>query len=159
MPVPTANTKIIAAGAWVRVRVRETAGGAIETIGLCTDASYNESFSLQEANVLGYLGPVSIDSQNYRCTIQIGSFVPEVEGLGDYGDGGDTTLSDMASTRSQVMANGKGKTFTYLEFFNQASNSVINAFAHVIVADAGARINPNSYVTGNMSFQAMERTL
>lgn len=158
MPVPTANLKIIAAGAWVRVRVRETAGAALKTIGLCTDASYNESFSLQEANVMGYLGPISIDSQNYRCTIQIGAFVPEYVNQNDYGDGGDTTFRDLVHSRATVMADGKGKTFDYLEFYNEASEEVINAFKHVIVADNGARVSPNSYVTSNLSFQAMERT-
>lgn len=158
MPYAGANTKIIASGAWAQVRVKESEGSSLKVIGLCTDASYNESFNLQEAQVMGYLGPISVDSQGYRCTIQIGTFVPEGTGSGAYADGGDTTLSDLQVTRSEVAADGKGKTFAYMEFYNKAADKVLAAFSNAIISDSGMRINPNAYVTNNMSFMAMERT-
>lgn len=160
MPLPTATTKIIAAGAFAQVRVREKSTDPLRVIGLATDASYNESFSLQEANVIGHLGAVSIDSQGYRCSIQIGTYVPEKKAQGgQYADGGDTTLSDLLPTRSDVQLDGKGKTFEYLDFFNKATGEVLNAFAHVVIADNGARIGANAYITNNISLQAIERTL
>lgn len=160
MPLPTATTKIIASGAWAQVRVREAAGDPLQVIGLCSDASYNESFQLQDANVLGHLGPISIDSQGYNCSISVGVFVPEKkEQGGQYADGGDTTLADLLPTRSDVMLNGKGKTFEYLDFYNQATGEVLNAFSHAIIADDGARIGANAYITNNVQLRAIERTL
>lgn len=149
------TTKIIASGAWVQVRIKEGDADPLMTVGLCTDASFNESFNLQEASVIGYLGPLSIDSQGYRCTIQIGTFVPET---GDADIMGETTLKDLSVTRAIVQADGKGRTFAYLDFYNKATQEVVAAFKNVIVSDNGARISPNSYVTSNMSFMAMERT-
>jgi hypothetical protein len=159
MSLPTATTKIIAAGAWAQVRVKQSSSDALQVIGLCTDASYDESFNLQDANVLGHLGPVSIDSQGYKCSIKIGTFVPEVKSDSGYPDGGDTTLSDLLPTRSQVMLDGKGKTFAYLDFYNLAKKTVINAFSMAIIGDDGARMNPNNYITNNISLQSIERTV
>lgn len=160
MPLPTADKKIIASGAWASVRVREKSSDPLKVIGLATDASYNEDFGIQQANVIGNLGAVSLDSQSYRCTIQIGTFVPEKkEQGGQYADGGDTTLSDLLPTRSDVMLNGKGKTFEYMDFYNKATGTVLNAFNHVVIESDGARINPNAYITNNIGLQAIERTL
>lgn len=159
MPLPTATTKIIASGAWAQVRIKENDGDALKVIGLCSDVSYNESFNLQEANVVGHLGPASIDSQGYRCTIQIGAFIPENPGLtSQLPDGGTAALDDLLPTRSSVMENGKGKTFAYMDFYNKATSMVMKAFSHVIISENGARINPNAYITNNISFMAIERT-
>lgn len=160
MPLPTALTKIIASGAWAQVRVREKSGDPLSVIGLVTDASYQESFNLQDANVVGHLGPISIDSQGYSCSINIGTFVPEKrEQGGQYADGGDTTVTDLLPARSTIQLDGKGKTFEYLDFYNKATGEVLNAFSHAIVADNGSRIGPNAYVTKNISLRSIERTI
>lgn len=157
------TTKIIASGAWVQVRIKKGDGDQTEVVGLCTDANFNENFNLQEAAVIGYLGPISIDSQGYRCNIQIGTFIPEAE-IGEgaaqlvAGIVADTTLKGLAATRASVMADGKGRTFAYMDFYNETNKTVIAAFSNVIVSDYGARVSPNAYVTSNMSFLAMERT-
>jgi hypothetical protein len=75
MPLPTATTKIIAGGAWAKVRVK--VNNVLYTIGMASNASYSENFALQDANVIGHLGPISIDSQGYQCTVSIGAYVPE----------------------------------------------------------------------------------
>lgn len=160
MPLPTSLTKIIASGAWAQVRVREKSGDALKVIGLATDASYNEDFGLQDANVIGHLGAVSIDSMSYRCSIQIGTYVPEKkEQGGQYADGGDTTLNDLLPTRSDVQLNGKGKTFEYMDFYNKATGEVMNAFNHVIIESDGARMGSNAYITNNISLRSIERVL
>lgn len=160
MPLASATQKIIASGAWAQVRVREKSGDPLKVIGLCTDANYNEDFGLQDASVLNHLGSISIDSQGYRCSIQIGTYVPEKkEQGGGYADGGDVTLSEMLVTRSEVQLNGKGKTFEYLDFYNTATKEVLNAFNHAIIESDGARLGSNTYVTNNISLRAIERTL
>lgn len=159
MPLPTETTKIIASGAWAQVRVR--VNGALRVIGMASNASYSENFALQDANVIGHLGPISIDSQGYSCSVSIGTFVPEnrVPVGGQYADGGDMTLNEMLPTRSDVQLAGKGKTFEYMDFYNKATGEVLTAFAHVIISDDGAQINPNAYITNNIQLRAIERTL
>lgn len=159
MPNPTPTKKIISSGAWVKVRVKDISSGAMKTIGLCTDASYTESFSLVDHNVINHIGPVSIDSQNYQCTIQIGSFVPENPSAGDkYSDGGETTFSDLMPARSDVIDTGQGRTFYYIDFYNSVTGVVLCAFAHAVVADGGSKVGAASFVTHNISLRAMERT-
>ena len=158
MPLPTPEIKIIAGGAWTKVRVRVS--GALHVIGLASRASYQENWALQDANTLGHLGPVSIDSQGYQCTISIGAYIPEnpvALGAGNYPDGGDITLNDLLPSRQRVQLNGKGRTFEYLDFFNDATGLVHVAFAHAIVADNSADMNPNAYLQQNIQLRAIER--
>jgi hypothetical protein len=159
MALPTATTKIIAGGAWCQVRIREASGGTLKVIGLATEASYSEDFQLQPAAVIGYLGPASIDSQGYTCSITIGTFVPENKASTGYPGAGDTTLTDLLSTRSEVQEAGKGKTFDYLDFYNTATGEVINAFSQAIISSDGSRIAPNSYVSQNITLLSIERTV
>ena len=158
MPLPTSTDKIIAAGAWVQVRVKDMSSGAMKVLGLCTDVSYSESFGIADNTVINHVGPVSIDAHGYQCSIQIGSFVPENPAASDkYADGGEITLSDLMPSRVDV-AGGIGRTFYYMDFYNKAADRVIDAFAHVVVADGGKRAGANAYVTHNISLRAMERT-
>ncbi len=156
---PTSTTKIIASGAWAKVRIKDMSSGAMKVIGLCTDASYTESFGLVDHSVINHVGPVSIDSQNYQCTIQIGSFVPENPSSGDkYSDGGEATFSDIMPARADVIDTGQGRTFYYMDFYNSVTGSVICAFAHAVVADGGCKLGATSFITHNISLRAMERT-
>lgn len=160
MPLPSSTVKIIASGAWAQVRVREKSGDTLKVIGLVTDADYNENFGLQKAQVLNHLGAISIDSQGYDCNIRIGTYVPELPDQGGgYADGGDTTLSQMLTTRSDVQLNGKGKTFEYMDFYNTATKTVLNAFSHAIIESDGAQIGSNQYIKNNITLQAIERTV
>lgn len=68
--------KLIAGGAWVQIAVN----GSV--VGLVTQASYDEDWGVQPANVLNYHGPVDYDSQGYSCNITLGTYVPERPGEG-----------------------------------------------------------------------------
>jgi hypothetical protein len=159
MGLPTSTRKIIASGAWVQVRVKENDGDSPKVIGLCTEVSYDEDFNLQEAHVLGLLGPASIDSQGYRCNINIGVYIPEnPDDTTVTPDGGSISMHNLMKTRSEVMLDGKGKTFSYLDFYNKASQKVIEAFSHAVISRAGGRSNATGYLTSNIGLMAIERT-
>lgn len=159
MPAATSTTKIIASGAWIQVRVKDVSNNAMKIIGLCTDVSCTESFEIQPMTVLEHIGAVSLDSHGYKCSIRIGSFVPESPNAPDkYEDKGEVVLADIMPVRSDVMLDGRGKTFYYLDFYNAATKKVLGAFAHVVITDGGMRIGANSYITHDISLEAMERT-
>jgi hypothetical protein len=112
------------------------------------------------ANVLNYHGPVDYDSQGYSCNITLGTFIPERPGMGPWPDGGVTSLSDYLVTRSEVQSNdGKPGEFDLMQFVNTATGDVINQFRKVMLASNGTQISPNSYVTANMRFMCVERTV
>jgi len=130
-----------------------------QNIGLATNASYDEDWAVNPANVLNYLGPIDYDSQGYSCTITLGTFVPEVPGGGPWPDGGMKTLHDLLPTRRQVQANaGKPGGFDTLQFINTATGDVVNQFEKVMIASNGSQISPNAYVTANIRLMAVERS-
>lgn len=146
--------KMIAGGAWVQVLVNG------DPVGLATQAAYDEDWAVNPANVLNYHGPVDFDSQGYSCTVTLGTFVPERPDSGPFPDGGVQTLADLLVTRSQVQSNsGKPGEFDLLQFVNTATGEVVNQFRKVMLASNGTQISPNSYVTANLRFMSVERTI
>jgi hypothetical protein len=149
--------KVIASGAWVQVRI--FVDGLWRAIGLATGCSYNEDYGIQPANVLNHLGPISYDSQNYTCSIQLSTFVPERKALlGILADNGEITIEDLLPTRDSIQAEGKGKTFDGLAFVNTATNETLREFSEVILASNGEQVQPNQYVSEDVRFMAVKRT-
>lgn len=148
--------QIIATGANVVVRVgRDSDSGDLE-IGLASNVSYTENFQLQKANVIGYLGPLSIDSADYSCEITIGSFVPANRRM-DSGDapGGATAFSEILPTRQTALDDGAK--FQYLEFYNKKTDTVLAAFSGIVVASAGMNVEGNTHAKQNIQLWALER--
>ena len=146
--------KLIAGGAWVQTLVMIE--GALRSIGLASGVSYDEDWNIQPANVLNYLGPISLDSQGYTCSITLSVFVPE-KTLTLYRDGGEITIEDLLPYRDDVQADGKGRGFDQLVFQNTATNKVLRSFSEAVVASNGEQVSPNAYVSENIRFLAIKR--
>ncbi len=146
--------KLVAGGAWVQVLING------DPVGLANQASYDEDWAINAVNVLNYHGPVDYDSQGYSCSITLGTFVPEKPDLGPWPDGGTKALHEFLPTRSEVQSNdGKPGEFDLLQFVNTATGEILNQFRKVMLASNGTQISPNSYVTANMRFMCVERTI
>ncbi len=157
------NQKFIAAGSWVKVEYQDTSGNW-NRLGLVTKASYQEDFHVLPAKVLGFLGPISYDSQDYSCQISIGAFIPEIPNNADVAAAaGGAPLNDMLPTRSDVQKLGKGKTFQALRFLNTGPEQtagqdvIIAQFSYVIVASDNADLQPGQYLMNNITLYAVER--
>jgi len=146
--------KMIAGGAWVQVQIMMN--GVLYGFGMASGCSYDEDWNIQQANVLNHLGPISLDSQGYTCSITLSSFVPE-KTMVLYADGGEITIEDVLPTRDEVQVDGKGREFEQLVFLNTATQKVIRSFSGVVVASNGEQVSPNAYVTENMRFLALRR--
>lgn len=157
--------RLISGGAWTQVWVQipEALGLSVSglvPVGLATGASYDEDFAVNPANVIGYHGPIDYDSQGYTCSITIQAFVPEVPGSGPWPEGGVIAIHDLLVTRAQVQSNGgRPGEFDVMQFVNLSTGEVINSFSKVMLASDGVQIAPNSFVTANMRFMSVERTL
>lgn len=148
--------KIIAGGAWVQILVDLGAGQGLQPLGMANDAGYDEDWGIQAAKVLNYLGPISLDSQDYNCTLRLGTFVPE-KALTLYADGGEITIEDLLPYRDDVQINGKSREFAQMVFQNTATNVPIRSFSGVVVASNGDQITPNAYVSSNVRLRARKR--
>jgi len=147
-------SKLIAGGAWVQVLV--AIQNVLKAVGMASGCSYDEDWGIQQANVINHLGPISLDSQAYTCSITLSLFVPEKKFV-LYADGGEITIEDLLPYRDDVQLDGKGKEFDQLLFMNTATNKVLRSFSGVVVASNGEQVSPNAYVTENMRFQALKR--
>lgn len=160
MPLPNPNAKTIATGAFVSVYIYQ--GGTRKLLGLVNNATYNEDFNNQEANVIGFYGPVSIDSMNYRCNITIGAFVParpRAANSEPYLDGGEVTLTQLIKTRTDIALSGTGTVFEQMDFTDRQSGTIIASFNFVVIGSDGVQINPTSHLTSNLQMMAIEKTV
>lgn len=148
--------KLIAGGAWVQVLVDLGEGAGLQALGLANDAGYDEDWGIQAAKVLNYLGPISLDSQDYNCSIRLGAFVPE-RTLTLYADNGEITMEDLLPYRDDVQIDGRSREFAQLVFQNTSTNVPIRSFSGVVVASNGDQITPNAYVAANIRLRARKR--
>lgn len=149
--------RLIAGGAVIQVWIQHPEQGMVP-VGLATGASYDEDWSVNPANVLGFLGPIDYDSQGYSCSLNLSTFRPMVPGGGPWPDGGTIALHDFLPTRQDVQASfGKPGEFDVMQFLNIATGEVANRFRRVMLASNGTQISPNSYITANMRLLAVER--
>ena len=150
-------TKYIAGGGWVQVHINS------EIVGLATNVTYDEDFGIQPANVLNFLGPIDYDSQGYTCNITIGTFVPEAPGTVPDSAGQGTTcifdITDIITRKTIQDSDGKPGEFTSLAFYSTSKGKNLATFERVILASNGIQVAPNSYVTANMRFMAIARTV
>ncbi len=146
--------KLIVGGAWVQVLVM--IDRKLKSIGLANSCSYDEDWNIVQGLVLNHLGPISLDSQGYTCTMNMGSFVPE-KTITLYADGGEITINDILPSRDEVQRDGKGRGFDQLVFLNTATQKVEDSFSGVVIASNGKQISPNAYVTANIRFMAIKR--
>ncbi len=148
--------KLIAGGAWVQVLVDMGDGQGLQALGLANAAGYDEDWGIQAAKVLNYLGPISLDSQDYNCSLRLGAFVPEKK-LTIYADQGEITIEELLPYRDDVQVDGKSREFTQLVLQNTTTNEPIRSFSGVVVAYNGDQITPNAYVSSNMRLRARKR--
>lgn len=161
MPLPNASEKLIQQGHSCNIVIYD-ANNVKKTVGLVMNASYNEDFNVVPAQVLGFFGPISLDAQNYSCTITLGAYVPlkpkEVITV-PYLDGGTTTLAQQLKTRSEVALTGKGTVIPQIDFTDIQVGTVYNSFNQAIITSNGTSIGAAAYVTQNISLTCIERTI
>lgn len=138
--------------------------GATYPLGLVTGASYDEDFGIQGSRCLNFLGPLTYDSQDYSCMINLGSYVPQKQGSGTtdapYPDGGTKNLMDFLPLRSTIQSNqGIPGGFDTVQFVNTATGAIVNQFENVVIASDGTQVSPNSYLTNSIRLLAVERSI
>ena len=134
------NTRNIAGGAWVGVKVNGN------LVALVSNASYQEDFAVQPANVLNYLGPISYDSQSYSCNLTLGLLVARDK----------QEIFQLIPTRDKVSRDGKIPT-NEIEFIDSADNIILESFSGCVISSHGTNVVPNAYVTKDMQLMCIKR--
>jgi hypothetical protein len=155
--LPNIQGAIIATGYNCHVRVGESATDA-EIIALVTSFQANEDFQVQDAVVIGNLGPVSIDPQGYTCSITLDSFLPAkriLEGEVQYTGGGKKAVMDHVPARAQFMTDGALPKIVYMDFYNKRDGIILASFQGVLVTSNGVSVEGNSYARNNVQMRAL----
>jgi hypothetical protein len=125
MGLPYLSGRIIAEGYNCIVRAGASATDA-QTIALVSSFQATEDFQVQEAVVLGNLGPIALDPQGYTCSITMDGFLPSRGVLGAgilRAEDGTTSITDvMAAQTRETFMNGTAVKFEYLDFYNKHAN-------------------------------------
>jgi hypothetical protein len=159
MAMPNITGNVIATGFNCHVRVGENPSAA-EPVAFVTSFQANEDFQVQEATVLGNLGPVSIDPQGYNCSITLASFVPAkklLDGTQQYEDGGKKCIMDYMPTRATFMDSASINKIAYMDFYNRKAGKILAAFEGVIVSSEGIQAEGNTYVRSNVQMRALSK--
>jgi hypothetical protein len=162
MAFPNITGTIIAIGFNCQVRSGTNAADA-QPIALVASFQGTEDFGVQDATVLGHLGPVALDPQSYTCSITMDGFLPSKgvipEGEQQYaGDGGKTAITNVIKdhTREKFMDAGAISKTEYLDFYNRKAGKVLAAFKGVILTSYGVSADGNAYVRNNVQMRALE---
>jgi hypothetical protein len=159
MPLPNVSGDIIAKGHDCHVRIGNTAADA-EIVGFVTTYNYSQDFQIQDAICLGNLGPISLDSQGYNCSITLAAFVPSkgiINKEQQYADGGKISLVDIMPNRAKFMDDNGIVKFPYMDFYNKKKGVVLDAFSGVIIANEGKSVEGNAYARQNVQMRALEK--
>jgi hypothetical protein len=141
---------------FVRVSTAENATSANKTIGYVTSFQATEDFQVQEATVLGHLGPVAIDPQGYTCTINIAAFISADLGNAPKKETDSAiAIEDTMPDREEFMDAGNIEKFSYLEFWDKKNDRVVAKFTGVLVTSNGVQSEGNAYVRTNISMRAL----
>jgi hypothetical protein len=160
MALPNVTGTIIASGYNCHVRVGSNAADA-QPIALVASFQANEDFGVQDATVLGHLGPVALDPQSYTCSITMDGFLP-AKGVLDnaiqYADGGKVAVTDVVKdqTREKFMDTASINKTEYLDFYNKKAGKVLASFKGAILTSYGINAEGSSYVRNNVQMRALE---
>ena len=74
-----------------------------------------------------------------------------------YADGGEITITDLLPYRTDIQAEGRGKSFDQLIFLNTSQQKVLQSFSGCMVDSNGMQVANSAYVTANIRLLAMRR--
>ena len=162
MPLPNVTGTIIAIGYNCQVRAGKNPSDA-KPVALVASFQANEDFGVQEASVLGHLGPVALDPQSYTCSITMDGFLPAKgvipDGAQQYaGDDGKIAFTNVIKdqTREKFMEAGDVSKIEYLDFYNKKAGKVLASFKGAILTSYGINADGNAYVRNNVQMRALE---
>jgi hypothetical protein len=150
---------------FVRASKAEDATSPDRTIGYVTSFQATEDFGVQEAVVLGNLGPIALDPQSYTCNIQIAAFIlaqkketgTHLENAPTDGTHDAASLEEDIPGRDEFMKDSDTsiEKYSYLDFYNKKTGKIIAKFTGVIITSNGVQSEGNSYVRHNVSMRAL----
>lgn len=163
MGLPNTTGAVIASG--YNCFLRD--GKSKQAIAFIASFQATEDFQVQDAVVIGHLGPIVVDPQGYTCSITMDGFLAAKGKIGDggpqYEAGGNsfaTSINDIPevqnSTRVGFMDEGAMHRIETLEFFNRKSGKVLATFIGCILTSYGISADGNAYVRNNVQMRALD---
>jgi hypothetical protein len=162
MSLANANSHIITNGASVVIMASKNSDTPDTILGLTTNASWQENFSIQEAVVIGHFGPVSLDPQGYNCSITLGVFIPRTGKIGNYTYSSQVSKSILEDLpgKDAIFTNattGLKLTYQSFAFHNKDTNTTLAKFYGVMLESEGGQVEGNAYARANITLRALAK--
>ena len=139
--------RTVANGAWLLLKIDQ------EDFGLVTNVTWDENFAVQPVEVLNVLGPLTLDTTGYSCSIDIESFVPRrLDEFNKIING-----SRIVPTRDEVKDDGFLPDRT-LALVDTADKITHNQFARTVLSSNRKTVQANNFVTYSLSWMSTGRT-
>jgi len=168
---PTMASKIpsgvLGGGAWMMVVVThidpKTQAQTEIDLSICSEFTYDEDFHVNPAEVIGFLGPIVYDSQGYTCQISMSTYVKRPSAIitNQVQQKMFEDIMTLFPIRSDILADG-ALAENILRVYDIADTSqagILNEFHGAVLSTNGVQIRPNSYITRNARYFAVERAI
>ncbi len=139
--------RLVANGAWLLLKVDQ------DDFGLVTNVTWDENFAVQPVEVLNVLGPLTLDTTGYTCSIDIESFVPRDNSDFDRIINGKR----LVPTRDEVKDDGFMPD-RILSIVDTADKITHNRFERSVLSSNRKTIQANNFVTYSLSYMSTGRT-
>jgi len=152
---------VLGGGAWmlvsiIRIDPISNAQGVELDLSICSEFTYDEDFHVNPAEVIGFLGPIAYDSQGYSCQLSMGLYVRRPGST-------NTTLpwddiNALFPLREDIILDG-ALAENIIRVYDIGSGQILNEFIGCVLSTNGVQIRPNSYITRNARYFAVQRSI
>jgi len=150
---------VLGGGAWMLVSLTKMVAGTSTPeftvdLSIASELTYDEDYHVNPAEVIGFLGPIAYDSQGYTCQLSMTLYVKRPSSA-------DTTLpwddiEKIFPLREQIIQDG-ALAENELRIYDIATFDILNAFEGCVLSTNGVQLRPNSYITRNARYYAVQR--
>jgi len=163
LPITTGKVLITGRNVWVEA---EYTKNTFRPLAFSTEFQANEDYQVQEATVLGFFGPISMDAQGYNCTLTFNGFVPSAETkeglLTKYPFVDKSGQTEHCAPLDWKPYRGRFMEMDGLPYFETlrlmasvGGQKPLAVFRQVIITSFGLSVNGNEYMRNNVQARAL----
>jgi len=145
---------------WVRVNLNDTDPTRAQIIGFVQDINIRKNISVQRAEVLGELLPVSIDPTSVQTSVTMKGFVPSAallsdKKLGEVKGGGAFSIKSFNPNDKKIVDSQVAIKIPYLDFYDKKHGEVIGSTTWAIVTGYTDSSSGKGYVTADVTMESI----
>ncbi|MDR1626510.1 MAG: hypothetical protein LBT33_08200 [Spirochaetia bacterium] len=143
----------------VRADLNDDAGSNPVVIGFVQDANISKSTSIQRAEVLGEILPVSLDPTSVQTTITLRGFIPSKqvlqEGIDTVRGGGKVHLKSFNFDDSNLLDMKVATKIPYIDLWDEKHKSIIGSSSFLVVTGYRDSSSGKGYLMADITMEGI----